>query len=412
MDETDIDDHESEPSGTSAVLNYCKKKILQPYLQLLSAMGLRPVRQELSGHCRISSVLYYIYFIFVLMLLIAGYILQGMACFRRDRGFCYKVSYKVPVDTCQNICYGNVTFSYVVPSVLHFTAYLYAVYLFRIMENEQLQNLMERAFLMASNNADGTVHQRHLMKRLWLFILLSLLWIALSVTSLSVMMAKEKIIFVWFEESSVAWTTVLKVLLMIGTTWHDLVNVTIITSYFLQAQLLISYLHTLKLKLLENSIPSLDWLREIGTFQKLLEYLNDEFAPSVCLFAIVNITRATSGIIWLLNADTIDTMTLHISGISILNVLLWVCLSIAPFVQAARLTSICKIFRQLGHEVRGRPFVYVDTPGDTLDTILLYTSSLRMTAKLYEIPISGRCICLGLTVCTVILLTLGQSHFF
>ncbi|GLH04951.1 Nucleolar [Gryllus bimaculatus] len=286
MDETDIDDHESEPSGTSAVLNYCKKKILQPYLQLLSAMGLRPVRQELSGHCRISSVLYYIYFIFVLMLLIAGYILQGMACFRRDRGFCYKVSYKVPVDTCQNICYGNVTFSYVVPSVLHFTAYLYAVYLFRIMENEQLQNLMERAFLMASNNADGTVHQRHLMKRLWLFILLSLLWIALSVTSLSVMMAKEKIIFVWFEES------------------------------------------------------------------------------------------------------------------------------IAPFVQAARLTSICKIFRQLGHEVRGRPFVYVDTPGDTLDTILLYTSSLRMTAKLYEIPISGRCICLGLTVCTVILLTLGQSHFF
>ncbi|GLH04952.1 uncharacterized protein GBIM_10601 [Gryllus bimaculatus] len=295
MDETDIDDHESEPSGTSAVLNYCKKKILQPYLQLLSAMGLRPVRQELSGHCRISSVLYYIYFIFVLMLLIAGYILQGMACFRRDRGFCYKVSYKVPVDTCQNICYGNVTFSYVVPSVLHFTAYLYAVYLFRIMENEQLQNLMER---------------------------------------------------------------------------------------------------------------------EIGTFQKLLEYLNDEFAPSVCLFAIVNITRATSGIIWLLNADTIDTITLHISGISILNVLLWVCLSIAPFVQAARLTSICKIFRQLGHEVRGRPFVYVDTPGDTLDTILLYTSSLRMTAKLYEIPISGRCICLGLTVCTVILLTLGQSHFF
>lgn len=257
---TERDEH----SRTSAILNYCKKKILHPYLRLLSVIGLRPVCEELapehtSFYCK--TFLNYIYFMVVLFLLIGGYILQSLSCFRRDRGFCFKTSYRISQENCKDICYGSVLFSYLIPSILHFTAYVYAVYLFRIKENEQLQNLMERAFLMTSGNADALTHQRHLMRRLWLFILLSLLWIALSVAALSVMMAKENIVFLWFEKSSYEWTTTLKVLLMIGTASHDLVNVTIITSYFLQVQLLISYLHSLKLTLLENSIASLDWLR-------------------------------------------------------------------------------------------------------------------------------------------------------
>lgn len=70
-------------------------------------------------------------------------------CFRRDRGFCYKL---VPLalesslehETYKEVCYGNVTLTYVGPSILHFLGFLYALYLFRISDNEQLQNLMER----------------------------------------------------------------------------------------------------------------------------------------------------------------------------------------------------------------------------------------------------------------------------
>lgn len=96
------------------------------------------------------------------------------------------------------ICYGNVIFSYLVPSILHLIAYLYTIYLFRIKENEQLQNLMERAFLLSSNPANRG-NQRKLVWILWLFIALSLVWIIMALITVNVLMAQENIIFQWLE---------------------------------------------------------------------------------------------------------------------------------------------------------------------------------------------------------------------
>lgn len=47
-------------------------------------------------------------------------------------------------ETYKEVCYGNVTITYIGPSIMHFLGFLYALYLFRISDNEQLQNLMER----------------------------------------------------------------------------------------------------------------------------------------------------------------------------------------------------------------------------------------------------------------------------
>lgn len=69
--------------------------------------------------------------------------------FRRDRGFCYKLvplalTSSLEYDTYKQVCYGNIAFIYIGPSILHFVGFLYALYLFRISDNEQLQNLIER----------------------------------------------------------------------------------------------------------------------------------------------------------------------------------------------------------------------------------------------------------------------------
>jgi hypothetical protein len=69
-------------------------------------------------------------------------------CFRRDRGFDYKNESTTEVKDREYICYGNIAFTYIVPSLLHFSAYVYALYLFRINENEQLQSLMERVSML------------------------------------------------------------------------------------------------------------------------------------------------------------------------------------------------------------------------------------------------------------------------
>ncbi|XP_068084743.1 uncharacterized protein GrlHz isoform X4 [Anabrus simplex] len=308
------EDTPHESLSTSAVLYYCKRKILHPYLRLLSVMGLRSSTQDIPGSRRCMTILSYVYLVEVTFLLCAGYVLQSLSCFRRDRGFCYKKQPKHLsfTDKYEQICYGSLPFTYIIPSVLHLSAYLYAVYLFRCKENEQLQNLMERR---KTAKPFGNI---------------------------------------------------------------DLTKVLILS-------------------------------QEIGEFQKLLLYLNEDFAPIVGIFTVINVSWAASGIVWILNYDAVDK-TAPIKGISILNVLMWVLISIAPFLQAARLTNACRAICHLGHEVRVRPFVYKDTPGEDLDSILLYTSSLRLSCKLFDVPITGRYLCVILTLSAISLLILGQCH--
>ena len=100
--------------------------------------------------------------------------------------------------TYDTTCHGNAYFAYFIPSALHLIAYLYTVYLFRVKENEQLQNLMERAFLLSSNpaNCGG---QRRLVRILWFFIGLGVIWIILALTTVSFMIAIEPVTFQWLK---------------------------------------------------------------------------------------------------------------------------------------------------------------------------------------------------------------------
>lgn len=70
------------------------------------------------------------------------------------------------------------------------------------------------------------------------------------------------------------------------------------------------------------------------------------------------------------------------------------------------------MIQNIGHEVRIRPYVYQGTSGQDLDTILLYTSSLKICARLYRVPITGRYLCMILTAAGVSILTLGQCNAF
>lgn len=67
--------------STSAVLHYCKHKILRPYLRLLGVMGLRPTSDD-SDHFLRCSILANFHTVQVTIFMCIGYILQYMACFR------------------------------------------------------------------------------------------------------------------------------------------------------------------------------------------------------------------------------------------------------------------------------------------------------------------------------------------
>ncbi|KYN31596.1 Nucleolar protein 10 [Trachymyrmex septentrionalis] len=413
--------------STSAVLHYCKHKILRPYLRLLGVMGLRPTNSDDSDHFLRCSILSNLHTIQVTIFICIGYILQYMACFRRDRGFCYKVSLEqnrldVSEEHMQEpSCYGNVIFSYLIPSILHLVAYLYTIYLFRVKENEQLQNLMERAFLLSSNPINHG-NQKRLVHILWLFIALSIVWIIMALVTVNIQMAERNIMFQWMENSPYQVKIMLKVFLIICTLWHDMVQGTIITSYCLQGQLLMSHLYFLRGKLLQHVLLPIDWMRDIDEFKKLLKYFNDELGPAVCIYTIVNLSWAVAGIIWLFQYYINNGDSNHVTYVNVMNVVLWILISIAPFIQVYITLPyyISPIFNNIlpelyyvdRHEIRIRPFVYQTTPGEDLDSILLYTSSLKICAKLFKIPIKSRYLCLLLTIGSISILTLGQCEFF
>lgn len=121
---------------------------------------------------------------------------------------------------------------------------------------------------------------------------------------------------------------------------------------------------------------------------------------------------AAAGTAWVFAYDSVDSKSNLVPYMSVINVILWVLIALAPFVQAARLTTACSMIQSIGHEVRVRPFVYQGTSGEDLDSILLYTSSLKMCARLFRVPVTGRYLCLFLTIGSIIVLTLGQCHFF
>ncbi|XP_011692776.1 PREDICTED: uncharacterized protein LOC105452918 isoform X3 [Wasmannia auropunctata] len=68
--------------STSAVLHYCKHKILRPYLRLLGVMGLKPTSSDDSDHFLRCSILVNLHTVQVTIFMCIGYILQYMACFR------------------------------------------------------------------------------------------------------------------------------------------------------------------------------------------------------------------------------------------------------------------------------------------------------------------------------------------
>lgn len=51
---------------------------------------------------------------------------------------------RVHTQYSPSIVIGETAFVYVIPSVIHFCGYVTAIYMFRVADNEHLQNLVER----------------------------------------------------------------------------------------------------------------------------------------------------------------------------------------------------------------------------------------------------------------------------
>ena len=100
---TNIEDSSYESISTSAILRYCKNKVLKPYFRLLSIIGWRPLISQttLFENALWARIINVFYFFLILSLILTGYALQYASCYRQDgyRPYADPVPIKIPTST-------------------------------------------------------------------------------------------------------------------------------------------------------------------------------------------------------------------------------------------------------------------------------------------------------------------------
>lgn len=102
---------------------------------------------------------------------------------RRDRGFVAEVPSRYGATNDDFYYYqykkyfetGEIVFTYIIPSILHLSGFLAAIYVYRIADNELLQSLIERVFILSNT-------PRHLVIHFWIYKSIALAWLGLSIT--------------------------------------------------------------------------------------------------------------------------------------------------------------------------------------------------------------------------------------
>ncbi|XP_030375457.1 uncharacterized protein LOC115624764 [Scaptodrosophila lebanonensis] len=396
---------EHEP--TSALLSYCKHKFLRPYTLILSVVGLNPISTDMSP---VRACCSYVQALVVLCVLLLGYLLRYLCGYRGDRGFNsyrdirpYSLESSDGANATTNTI-GELLFGYVVPSSLNLLGFGAAVFICKIVDHEQLQNLIERVFLMSAK-------PKRLCRMLWLFlgVAFALLLLLFAYACCVVLMQPEQIIKVaWLAAMLQEWEACLRASLLCTILLQNLVEVIILSSYYIECYLLRVHLQALSHKLLMHSIDSLDWMREVLEFRKLLERLNQHVAIPVCFLIVMNLAYAFAGLVYLFKDFDFHYCALKLVLLNIANVMLWLFLGLLPFFVAASVTRVCQSAQANGHQIRVRPFVYHNTSAEDLNSTLLFASSLDMSAKLFRMPIQPNYLCFAILVVALVILTLGM----
>ncbi|XP_043948175.1 uncharacterized protein LOC108022987 isoform X2 [Drosophila biarmipes] len=395
---------EHEP--TSALLDYCKRKFLRPYVAILTLVGLNPISTDMSS---VRACCSYVQALMVLFVLLLGYLLRYVCGYRGDRGF---TSYRDIRPFSNGTDGGGATpntigellFGFIVPSGFNLMAFVSAVLVCKVIDHEQLQNLIERVFLMSAK-------PKRLCRMLWLFLAIALLLLILlfGYACCVVMMQPSQIVKVsWLADALSDWEMWLRMGLLLTILLQDLVEIIILSNYYIECYLLRMHLETLSHKLLMHSIDSLDWMREVLEFRKLLERLNQHVSIPVCFLIVMNLAYAFAGLVYLFKDFDFHYCALKLVLLNIANVMLWLFLGLLPFFVASSVTRVCQNAQANGHQIRVRPFVYHNTSAEDLNSTLLFAASLDMSAKLFRMPIQPNYLCFAILVVVIVILTLGM----
>ncbi|KFM74361.1 hypothetical protein X975_10247, partial [Stegodyphus mimosarum] len=421
---------EGEAPYVPLSLRKCQRTIIAPYSCLLSFIGWRPwFKESLSRRSKFWWYFNIFYPAVVIVFIISHYVLQVLNC-QGKFNIHVDVEPSPPVPTPQevnmqgNCTWGLVTFScrakyivasmdqsfrpqdsvdcqhivptYIVPSFVHFLAFAYGFYHFRLVECEQLYSLMERVFLQ-SHSTHGL--QNTLVRNSRLFFASAILWL-LCQTGLEVLynftFPQKRLEFL-----GLTYKYVFLGIKFAGSILVQGVNVAVSINYCVQCETLILYIKGICLRLHEKSMELKSAMHDILGVREYISLLNGNVAKMMGL-CIVNFTELTILGTALLFLNKIPKGT--VISYRVLFPTLWFIALIVPLIQAARLTRIGSKLRQISFEMR--VFGYQACSMLELDSFVLFVNGATLRSKLFGVTIRSATVIMTLGLSVFVLLTL------
>ncbi|XP_033117936.1 uncharacterized protein LOC117117656 [Anneissia japonica] len=394
----------------TGILRRCNQQVLKPYWRLLLFIGWRPFARDRVLHpssCKCWNVLYPL---LITCLLVFSYAYDILVCvsapvlestvYDPQSGSLANATTPFRKNLCHNM------FSIVImPSCLHFLAFLYGFWYIRTQENEQIYALIEQVFLQANSKARGSVTQATVIKSLRFILFCGAVWTfaALGINVLYVRAFGFANVTIATNRNELL-TASLLVIDLVGSTIQHLINTAIVVNFTVQCEVIIYYMRIIGTRMQEKSSELRTIMNDILRVKQSISRLNGPIANMTSLSIFYFSLRFIIGLcLLILNDDRRLVVWSYWSTYC----LIWFVIMVCPLFQAARVNATCDMYKQEGHEVK--VFGYLSSTQVELDSFLLFITSAKLKVKLFCMPIKKSYICgvfiIGLLSLAILLLT-------
>lgn len=157
-----------------------------------------------------------------------------------------------------------------------------------------------------------------------------------------------------------------------------------------------------------------EFFKRVEESRNFIDYLNSDQAVGVSLLMMNLICRTGVSVIALLHPPDGIKFTWKASCVLALSAISCLSLIVVNLRQSLKLTHVCMILRNIGHELKSLPppiSIATDQERDDLDSLVLYTSSLDMEAKILQIPVKASYLSFLMISLTFVLLLLAQFGY-
>ncbi|KAH9501655.1 Nucleolar protein 10 [Dermatophagoides farinae] len=468
MDETNLSGsfvHQEFRPSISRALEYCHNEVLPPYRRLLKLLGWQPFQFDCSGFDCCKILINSLHIMFLFLIICIGHLLQYASCFRQDslgtmdifdakilndndnaaiidlfhqhfhletnQSYQFfnltkifkEINHELASEIDEQIfmnrvqiflhCKGSAMAHYFLPGIIHLVSFAIILKHLRFCEVDRFQNLCLLNLLLATKiigHKKASIQIKKIVRNWIVAIFLCLLLIIIQFAIR--LFIFDDVSFGFIDAEHLQWLPKpllwLKSFCFILFSFIELIHISIIIIYALYCQMNILFIQMNVTAIREKRINFQEFAKNTEIFKMNINFLNNRYSLSVSLLMIYITAKASVTMLDMF--AKYSYVGWHLLMLAISSMIYWSLLLSVPLLQAARLTNACQSIIDIGHELCARPFCYQQTARDDLDSLLTYTSSLNLKARLLMIPVRPSFIISIFLVLIFIILILSQFH--